>query len=150
MKGFKINQKLQITIFAIILTTVTFAGVYFVSKGKDRGTITKANCAPGVTCVYLKGNHAEPDAITVAVGDYVQVNSADGQTHDIASGSGDENHTGAHVHTDGAESGSFKADEAWKVQFKTAGTFDFHDHYHPEIHFTVIAYIPGGDYKIKS
>ncbi len=64
-------------------------------------------------------------------------------------GTGDNRHDGSHKHTGTYISGDFKADEAWKVQFKEAGTFDFHDHYRPELHVTVVVYKSGGDHKIQ-
>ncbi len=46
------------------------------------------------------------------------------------------------------ESGDFGANEAWKVQFKDEGTFQFHDHLNPKISVLMVAYIKDKQYKV--
>lgn len=143
------NMHIKTAMVAVILSLIAFGAAFTLSHASKNGLTKATNCEQNVTCVALKADHAEPDAITVPVGGYAQFNSADNQIHSLASGTGDEHHDGSHVHTGGHLSGDFKADEGWKVQFNDTGVFEFHDHYHPEIHFTVIVYKPGGDYRIK-
>ena len=82
-----------------------------------------------------------PDALTVHVGEYVQFDTADTQSHQIGLGGGDEYGKGhEHVGIGEFESGTFGPDEAYRLQFKKAGVYDFHDHMHPKLFITVIAY----------
>ncbi len=96
--------------------------------------------------VKLQSDRAEPSAIAITRGDYVQFNSADGRTHNIGQGRGDDQvHVAAgldeHDHAgDGKESGDFGPDEGYRVQFNQVGTYDFHDHLNPTISVTVIVY----------
>jgi plastocyanin len=80
--------------------------------------------------------------LRLPIGDYAQFNSNDGEKHDIAQGQGD-GFGASHEHDkSGQESGTFSADEGYKVQFKKVGIYEFHDHFHPATHVTVIAYDP--------
>lgn len=141
----------KLVIVAVIAALVAFGVVFAISKSHV-AKITSSNsvCPQKVTCVALNKDKAIPDVITIPVGDYAQFNSADGQLHNLGLGGGDVHHDGSHVHTGTYVSGDFKGDEAWKVQFNQAGTFDLHDHYRPELHMSVVVYQPGGDYKIKN
>ncbi len=139
----------QLVVLAVAVALTAFGLGVAISHPEVKKVAASAICPQNTTCITLKDDRAEPDVITVPLGGYAQFNSADGQTHNIGEGSGDEHHDGSHVHTGTSMSGDFKSDEAWRVQFKQTGTYDFHDHYHPEIHATVIVYQPGGDYKIK-
>lgn len=152
MKYKFINKSNIIIALITVFAGVTgFGVVYTLTKINSAGLITSSiACEQHVICVALKVDHAEPDAITVPVGEYVQFNSADNKTHSLASGSGDSLHDGSHQHTGTHLSGDFKADEGWKVQFSAKGTYEFHDHYNPEIFVTVVVYQSGGDYKIKT
>ncbi|MBA3723598.1 MAG: hypothetical protein H0W89_01745 [Candidatus Levybacteria bacterium] len=96
----------------------------------------------GVTLVALKNDKAIPDAVAIKVGEYVQFNSKDGKSHEIASGTGD-GYGNDHGHDQsGVDSGVFDADEAYKVQFKKTGTYEFHDNKNPKIFVTVVVYKP--------
>lgn len=88
--------------------------------------------------VSLLKDKAEPDIILVKTGQYVQFNARDGKEHNMAQGSG--NATGDdHTHqATGVESGIFKKDEAYKVQFNKVGIYAFHDHYNPNLYIRVI------------
>jgi plastocyanin len=147
MKDYKPYAK--IALVAVLVGFMAFGSVYKLTKTNNAGLLTRNACEQDVTCVALKVNHADPDAITVPIGGYVQFNSADNKTHSLASGSGDNHHNGSHKHNGTHVSGDFKADEGWKVQFNKTGTYEFHDHYNPEVYITVVVYQPGGDYKIK-
>jgi plastocyanin len=87
-------------------------------------------------CVALEASRANPDTLTVKAGEFVQFNSADGNSHSLSLGEGGEDHG----HNGPFSSGEFKADEGWRVQFKEPGTYFFHDHHHPEINILVVVY----------
>lgn len=88
--------------------------------------------------VSLLEDRADPDIVIVNTGDQVQFNSRDGKEHNLTQGSGnaaDEIHS---HDAEGIESGIFKSDEAYKVQFKKRGIYSFHDHFNPDIYIRVI------------
>lgn len=89
--------------------------------------------------VALGSDRAEPDILTVKVGQNVQFNAKDGQSHSLLQGSPN----GDHEHTPGTfESGVFKPDEGWRVNFKQPGTYKFYDQLNPNLQITVVAYRP--------
>ena len=107
------------------------------------------------TCVSITHNGFSQSEIAIKVGEYIEFKSADGGTHDLALGEGAEHgahdeHTSAghtedeytHDHIEGTNSGEFGPDEAWKVQFKKAGSYIIHDHMNPESTILVVAYEP--------
>jgi plastocyanin len=111
----------------------------------------RSNCSD--TCVSIRPDGFSQSELAVKVGTFVEFRSADGRTHNLALGEGTEhdssdNHTEPaqasvdhpHDHVSGTESGEFGADEAWKVQFKKAGTYVIHDHLHPELNILVVVY----------
>ena len=90
--------------------------------------------------IALFKTKAIPDAISIHAGEYVEFDSKDGETHDIALGGGNENGH-SHDHSDiDISSGVFGADEAYQLLIKDKGVYDFHDHLHPDIFVTVVAY----------
>lgn len=109
-------------------------------------TAPKAATVQADHVVALLSDHADPSAIAVTKGDYVQFNARDGKTHNIGQGSGnDEVHQGlsaaTHEHDYSAkESGAFGANEGYRAQFNMVGTYTFHDHLNPKISVTVIVY----------
>lgn len=111
----------------------------------DTGGASPAQAACDGTCVALRADAAVPDTITVKTGEYVQFNSADGRPHSLSLGLGGKEHN----HKGPFSSGEFQADEAWRVQFKEAGTYTFHDHLNPNINVLVVAYEEGADRTIK-
>lgn len=129
---------------AIFFGAVGFTVIWQLSSNR-RAQQTRSRSCSVAMCVSLKPNEADPDTITVKVGDVVQFNSADGKAHSLSTGLGGA----AHEHTGPYSSGEFKADEAWRVKFKEAGTFKFHDHNNPKINILVVAYQQGGDHTIK-
>ena len=143
------NALSRLAVIAILFAAAAFGFVYLITSEGQSGNITRAKCEQGVTCVYLENDHASPDVATVKVGDYVQFSSADGKTHNLGLGAGDAHHDGSHKHDGNYVSGDFKADEAWKVQFKKTGTYELHDHYRPDIRVTVIVYDPNRSSQIK-
>lgn len=92
---------------------------------------------------------ATPNTLAVKVGEYVQFNSNDGRQHQIAQGKGHD-FGEDHEHTEGGlESGTFAADEAFKVQFKQRGTYFFHDNLNPKISISVVVYDPEHPAELK-
>ena len=106
----------------------------------------------GVHQVLLKKDHAEPDTLFIPVGEYLQINSADGRSHVIEYGKGSGKGDGKMQmmgvtiemgsSSDVLRSGAFRADEAFRVQIKTAGTFFFRDSANPKIDIQVVGYVP--------
>ncbi len=92
--------------------------------------------------VALNSSGADPTDLLIKKGEYVEFDSKDGKIHDIASGVGDGD-AEHHDHTaTGVESGDFKADEGYLVQFNKIGSFYFHDHLHPALTISVAVYEP--------
>lgn len=125
---------------AAFVALVSFAVTFTITSNK---ATSQTRCA-GV-CVALREDKAEPDTLTVKKGSFVQFNSADGKTHSLSRGKGGKTHS----HSGKFTSGEFKADEAWRVQFKEEGSFFFHDHFNPKINVLVVVYKPGKDYKVE-
>ncbi len=123
------------------VAVVAFAGTYALTN--DQQLAATSECAD--TCVSLKSDKAYPDTVTVTPGSYVQFNSADGNSHSLSLGQGGHDH----AHHGKFSSGTFGADEGWRVQFKEEGSFVFHDHMNPEISVLVVVYTPGKTYKVE-
>lgn len=140
---------IRLIIAAALLMLLTFAIAFTLARNAAGSAIVNTACGTGQTCVYLKGDHAAPDVVTVPVGGFVQFNSADGKTHSLGLGKGDAKHNGSHQHEGLYTSGDFKNDEAWRVQFKERGTYELHDHYRPDIRVTVVVYEPNRNYMIN-
>lgn len=92
-----------------------------------------------VSQVFLLKDRIDPDTVLVGVGEFIQFNSRDGRSHNLAQGRGN-NFGRDHDHEPGLESGVFGPDEAYRVQIKKPGTYFWHDHAHPELSATVVAY----------
>lgn len=109
---------------AVVSFTVTYAYYY-------RQTQVIALSLPKYT-VRLLPNHAEPDTLSVAVGDIVEFASRDGQYHNIRHVTGED--ISVHEHAGAVySSGVFGPDEAYRIEFKKPGQFNFHDHLNPTI-----------------
>ncbi len=112
----------------------------------EKVTQAKPASASADHVVNLRTDHADPSAIAVTKGTYVQFNTKDNLTHNIGEGSGDDEthqqlHEDTHDHTyKGKESGNFGAGSGYRVQFNKTGTYTFHDHLHPKISITVVVY----------
>ena len=135
----KMNRRSPL-LFVVLFSAFAVVGIslssHFVQAQKP-----VSPAGPMVHMVALGTDHATPTALAIKKGDYVQFNSKDGGLHEIALGSGDayaSNHN--HEGIDQAGSGIFKADEGYKVQFKKTGTYEFHDHLHPDVFVSVIVY----------
>ncbi len=141
-KGFAKKQIMTLFAALIVAGLISFAAIYTYSSKHTR---ISSQSACKDTCVSLYSDKASPNTLAVAVGGYVQFNSKDGKTHDLSLGAGGEEHQ----HVGKFQSGEFKGDEGWRVQFKDEGTFTFHDHYNPKVNIVVIVYTPGKDYKVQ-
>lgn len=137
----------------VIAAVIGFVGVKSLTGSK--ALVSGKSCSG--LCVNITKDGMDPDTLTVKVGEYVQFNSADGQQHNIGLGAGkeaksaDQEHEAheSHEHKGDFVSGDFSADEAWRVQFKKAGTYKFHDHYNPNLNILVVVYQPGADTSIR-
>ena len=144
MKFLNKLAKWQLLLFALVIAGIVGFGTaftYSAMNGSDANTQTACNG----TCVSLKAKQAVPNTVTVPVGEYVQFNSADGKTHNLSLGEGGDEHS----HTGKFNSGEFKADEAWRVQFNDEGSYLFHDHLNPAISVLVVVYTPDKQYKVE-
>jgi plastocyanin len=98
------------------------------------------------SCVAITRTGMVPNELAIKAGTFVQFNSADGSSHNIAHGEGGgdthghASHGEGHEHIGGVLSGEFGADEAWRVQFNTPGTYQLHDHNYPEKNILVVVY----------
>ena len=140
------------TVIAILITVVvvTAAGTAMYLKKYNSATVPTvsaksivASSTPEIHHINLESGKANPADVLIKIGDYVEFDSKDGKTHDIASGKGNDygkHHD--HTATDGIESGPFAPDEGFKVQFKQIGLFFFHDHLNPNIAISVAVYDP--------
>lgn len=147
------NRTVLLIVLALIAGVVGFTTV---AKLTSKKTIVTAKNCQGI-CVKVSKEGMNPDTLTVKVGEYVQFNSADGQQHNLGLGEGEASkstdhqaHAAQHEHIGDFSSGDFNADEAWRVQFKEAGTYKFHDHYNPKLYILIVAYEPGGPKKLST
>lgn len=143
LRGTKARNWLPFVAIAITAILIGFFAIRFMGNNKS---YADGSSCKGI-CVNLTPNGMNPDELAVKAGEFVQFNSTDGQTHNISLGKGagghEDNHAaheGEHEHTAAYASGDFDADEAWRVQFKTPGTYQLHDHYNPKQNILVIVY----------
>lgn len=140
------RQKVFLPVLAVFIILLSFGAAYTVTAKNNKSqnqVATDPSCSD--ICVDLYQDKASPNTLAVAVGSYVQFNSKDGKAHELSLGGGG----GEHEHKGDFQSGEFKADEGWRVQFKEEGTFTFHDHYNPNVNIVVVVYTPGKDYKVR-
>lgn len=139
------NTPLLLASIAVLAGVVGFIGM----RTQQSKPAAAASCQ-GI-CVALTAEGMNPDTLAIKVGEFVQFNTADGQTHNISLGAGDDGHEdkdhaahdAPHEHVGDYSSGEFGKGEAWKVQFKKTGTFHLHDHHHPNLQILVVVYQPG-------
>ena len=141
LKGVFKNPTLVLVIGFILAGAIGYGAVTALSSRNSAPTCSHKQDV----CVGLYQDKASPDTITVKTGGYVQFNSADKKSHELALGEGGKEHH----HQGKFESGTFNAGEAWRVQFTQDGSFYFHDHFNPKVNILVVVYTPGKDYKIK-
>lgn len=144
--GLRPKHNLSVVVIALAFAFTGFMIARQVAlDAKPKNAAQTSACAVAA-CVALKAEAADPDTLTIKVGDSVQFNSADGQSHSLSLGLGGE----GHQHTGPFSSGEFQADEAWRVQFNQPGTYKFHDHKNPKINILVVTYQPGAEHKIPT
>lgn len=117
---------------ATIVATFYSGNTFGVSSPSEKVTPSNTHI------VSLLKDKADPEIVLANVGDYVQFNAKDGKEHNLSQGSGNavsENHAHNEI---GLESGVFKADEGYKIQFKKVGIYSFHDHNNPDMYIRVI------------
>ncbi|GAC1371158.1 MAG: hypothetical protein NVSMB39_4670 [Candidatus Saccharimonadales bacterium] len=129
---------------------LTVAAVFAVTAGLGyvvaRASQHQAKAAAPDHIINLLSDRADPSAMAVIRGDYVQFDAKDGKTHNIGQGSGDDQvhqQLGQAVHEHdytAKESGAFGPDEGYRVQFNKTGTYAFHDHLNPKISVTIVVY----------
>lgn len=130
---------------------VGFAGAFFAvqqfggnaSKTIDTGDKT-------VHTVDIKKENNQPIDLLIKKGEFVQFNSKDGGEHQIVQG---EHSSELHGGNGLIDSGVFKGDEGYLLEFKEIGKFNFHDNLDRDYSITVIVYDPSQspeDTKIKS
>ena len=143
-KGFSRKQFVTLAAVLLVASLVSFLAIFTLStRDKDSRTSSQSTCQG--TCVSLYEDRASPDTLAVSVGSFVQFNSKDGKTHDLSLGGGGNEHQ----HKGKFQSGEFKGDEGWRVQFNEEGTYTFHDHYNPKVNVVLVVYTPGKDYKVQ-
>ncbi len=125
-----------------------------VSRLNDSPVTTSAGAVTidGITIhnVDVHRDNDQPIDLLVNKGEYVQFNSKDGGNHQIVLGGHGSDHHGGEGQID---SGVFKAEEGYRVQFKESGKFNFHDNLDRDYTITIIVYDPSKsaeDNKIKN
>lgn len=124
----------------LVLSTSLTALVHFYGNERELWVVAKDGTHHLIYHIELADGHMAPDALSIHVGEYVQFNTADNREHEIGLGEGKEygkDHDHAEVDF---ESPSFGASDAYRVEFKEKGVFNFHDHLHPELSATIIVY----------
>lgn len=143
------NNLFLIVGIGLVAGTLSFMAVKAYTQKSNNQSGMK-QCAD--ICVALTSDGIKPDSLAVKVGDFVQFNTKDGKTHNISLGAGKDghdSHSSNHEHTGDYSSGDFGENEAWRVQFKKAGTYRLHDHYNPKLEVLVVVYEPGAVDKIQ-
>ncbi len=135
------HPKKAVWILSALFLVGVIMSLFFWSKTQREMFVIESdgNRVP-ITHIELRMDKAVPDALTLKVGEYVQFNGVDGRDHDIELGQGNE-YNKAHQHSDvDFGSGKFGPEDAYRLRIKQKGVYDFHDHLHPELFVTVIAY----------
>lgn len=133
----KKNKKFIMFLFIAVVLAATLTTLYVGNISGSYMPSGKVN-ASNIHMVSLLENKVYPEIIIAKVGDYVQFNAMDGKEHNLSQGSGNAV-SKRHAHAEaGLESGKFKGDEAYKIQFKKVGIYSFHDHFNPDAYIRVI------------
>ncbi|MDQ3065148.1 MAG: hypothetical protein M3Q36_02660 [bacterium] len=157
MKTLVNNLKNNTLTLMILIAAVAMIGGFLGMRAlaQNNKPVQASSCIG--TCVELTAGGISQNEIAVKIGEYVQFNSADGQTHNFALGEGtDESkqdahdeHGASHDHNGSYSSGDFGADEAWRVQFNQVGTYRLHDHHNPELEILVVVYDPSNQSSVR-
>ena len=143
------NQWVVMAAILILASGVGFTASFLASRSNAKNQ-SQAVPTCKETCVNLLKDRASPDTLAVTVGSYVTFNSADGNSHQLYLG--EEKAGSAHTaHPDAGsyDSGEFKSDESWRVQFKQEGTYIFSDKFNPKTNIIVVVYTPGKEHKVQ-
>lgn len=145
----------------VFVAVASFVVVFATRSGDDgaqaNAALTSERSEPAVGSkqnphqVSLTKSQEAPIDLLIDVGDYVQFNSKDGGEHQIIQGKPTADHghdeyadaVHGEAHGEAAsplDSGIFKADEGYLVQFNDIGKFDFHDNFNHHYAITVIVY----------
>lgn len=143
------NQRFFYSGIVVVALLIGFGVSFLLSNDSQNNNTTTQLPACSDTCVNLLGDTASPDTLAVTVGSYVSFNSADGKSHRLTLGGGTTSHGSAHSNPGSYDSGEFKSDESWRVQFKEEGTYRFSDKFNPKLDIIVVVYTEGKDYKIQ-
>jgi plastocyanin len=135
----KENPIKTIAFVALVALLVGFGTMYFI--GQRHQPAGQAKCSG--QCILLRANGADPSALSVITGSFVSFASADGQHHNLSL----DDHAAQDYSA--YQSGDFKADESWKVQFKQDGAYSFTDKDNAKIHIDIVVYTPDKNYKIQ-
>lgn len=143
-KDAKRTNSLIIGVVTVIALIGFGGGLVLSSRNNDsaRGPV-QTQCDG--TCVALYSGRSDPEVITITSGSFVQFNVADGKKHSLSIGED----SGHHTEKEQFSSGDFEGKEAWRVQFKKDGAYQFSDKYFPETKINVVVYTEGKDYKIS-
>ena len=132
-------SKNYLYIFAVI--AVAALGVKSFSVYAQNDSVSRVE-KKVIHYVALHATSSEPSYLLIKTGEYVEFDSKDGKSHNIASGVGNGNDE-KHDHQQGqVESGEFAPDEGFLAQFNKVGTFYFHDHQNPNINISIGVYDP--------
>lgn len=137
------DSKFSLPVIGVLALIIGYGMVNMLASKNN--VADSSNCK-GI-CVSIKPEGMDPSELAVKVGDYVQFNTADGKNHNLSLGDGhdagrDGHDTLAHDHSAGFESGKFGPGEAYRVQFKRAGTYVMHDHDQPTNRILIVVYSP--------
>lgn len=154
MRSFDLGRK-KLSIMVVGLFVAAIAGFLIATNANSTESQSRfvTKCDTGVVCVDLSESGASPPEIAVEVGNSVQFNAKGNSGTMFHLASKDEQGS---LHSDhGAEetehisSGDFSGDEAWKVEFKEVGSYQFVDEYNLEIEILVVVYKPGAKNTIE-
>lgn len=134
-------KKIIVGVAIVIVAAIGFGVAFKLTPTKSATPATVSSTITDVTQVNLTATGASPDQVNVIVGKSIQFNSKDGKSHNLGL-SDDSQHNHSTESDTAYKSGVFKADEAWKASFKTAGTYTFTDSLNPKISILVVAYVP--------
>jgi plastocyanin len=142
MNNFIRSQRKNIT-FLLIAVLGIIIGLISVQMLTSKD-IANGNSCSGI-CVAIEADGISPDELAVKIGEFVQFNSADGKSHELTTAT--DNNAGDHSNIHGGSkttvaSGIFGADEAWRVQFKQAGTYRLRDTKNANQEILVVVYEP--------
>lgn len=161
------KQTAGIVLIAVVALGVGFAASYTLAQKSKTSSPTQAasqlpagqlaskNGKP-VYEVQLRKGTKQPVDLLLATGSYVQFNSKDDGEHQIIQGKNTNTEHGntapaSNDHMTGdsrpeeakvLDSGVFKGDEGYLLQFKNPGKYEFHDNYDHGYTITVLVYDP--------